>query len=253
MPNPDQSLRTACIRSDVLERERFRRGWSLDELAKQADVNIKTLGRVIKGKPAYWSTIKTIAHALGLEPEALHDAGHHQHSSSQTFFEIRVRTFGTIEGPEQLALLMRVAEELVANLSAKGIDVVSQENNLSLSRGNKDSERLLICVEGVRSDASNEVAMLSFHPPALPWFYCAIRPDKLADFERFCAQAAFDPEKLPRIFGEQLAVGFGIVPHSTLTDMILRSLAVSPSSGPSSDATIQKIDPTAHRTNRLSE
>lgn len=65
---------TAAIRVDEVERLRALKGWSVEALAAGSGMSVRALRRILNGKPAFYQSIASIAQALGVVPETLHDA-----------------------------------------------------------------------------------------------------------------------------------------------------------------------------------
>ncbi len=65
------------IRPDVVQRLREGKGWSQEELARKAGIDVKTLSRMVKGLECNISTVAFVAGALNTEAAQIIDNGEH--------------------------------------------------------------------------------------------------------------------------------------------------------------------------------
>jgi len=139
-----ESSRTVIVRANLVEQERTRLAWSVETLAHEAGLSMRTLTRIQQGHAIFQSSARRLAKALGVSAGLLCSPT----SDTESFFELRVRTSGIVDSHVQLAQLMSITQELVVKLTAAGIVVHSQDSSVSMPGYRGGSKRVTVSVEG---------------------------------------------------------------------------------------------------------
>lgn len=136
-------------RIDEVERLRMAKGYSVDDLAKRAHIDKKTLMRVFDGKPLFLSRIARIAAALGTSPQSLIvDQQPQRPEPLEARFRVSLQVAGTLTSHTQVAKLDSLLQEVAASLQSAGITVHAKSQEALI-----DASGIAICYY-VASDSS---------------------------------------------------------------------------------------------------
>ena len=151
----------ACkLISDEIERQRQARGWTLEDLANAADIDVKTVSRAVNGEMIYFSTARCLARALNVSCESLllqPPATKITRQSGRYTFSIT--TMGLVETPEQLALVSKIAGELVSRLRDSNIHV-HDFNLQQIQHPAEGGPFAVVKVDAPRDDANSHLCKL---------------------------------------------------------------------------------------------
>lgn len=212
MSSKRKASRTATVHPDTLERERARLAWSVELLAEKSGIHVKTIRRLMMGKPAYLSTIRAISGALGVPIAYL--TGQLFNLLSPDAFELNIRTVGHVQSRKQFDQVVRETNAIVTRLRAKGISVVTHDVRVSLPKDKETSERIVLSVEGKRRVKVIGIVRSGTIPFSF-WYFFAVKPAKLGELLQALIDKTLDSKEIrDHHFGEVLAEGhFDTVPE----------------------------------------
>lgn len=169
---PQRATRTHTCSPGAIERMRLAKGMSVESLAAKAGIAVKTVKRIISGKPAFLENIASLARALGTTCAALLNTPlTAQRPPNAGTFSVDISLSGVITSPEQSQLLVSLTPKIVAGLQDAGVKVTSATSKLALDSPDPLETTRIICeIFGLLEDGG----------PC--WIIAAVRPSRYAEF-----------------------------------------------------------------------
>ncbi len=163
-------------RTDEIERLRLHRGLSLDKLARDARIHIRTLKRLLRGNRAYLHTIARIAEALGtrcdnllLHPPGLAPLASDEHTLSE--FALAISLIGRCDSSSDVTHLTRIAPAIAEELRQKGVSLASYESTLQVSTPlSAESPETIVLLYGRKENGSPMWVFVALHPSKIALF-----------------------------------------------------------------------------------
>jgi transcriptional regulator with XRE-family HTH domain len=197
--------RTYVCDKDVIERLRRERGLALEALAAEAGIHLRTLRRVLSGKPAYLSTLTQLARPLGVPVAALVKgsvADSTPVSEAQSAFNLTLTVDGVALTEHAIAPL-EAAQKLTAYLVASGCSVAAVQAGIRVD----EAERTIMLVFGFMAHGG----------PC--WIYAAVRPSKQQAFSAAHKDGSLDLHAFDA-YGEIVVSGEGRLPPDEVTSKV---------------------------------
>lgn len=199
-----------CLSSEI-ERARQTRGWSLETLAEKADLNIRTVKRMLAGRPAYFQSIAALASALGVSTTRLVNGIGSPNADSQ-YRPVRYTTSLSLEGlvaNGQGIPLIDLPRRVVDILQREGISVMVANSSTAVD----DSTRIIVTLLGLVDEG-----------PA--WLYVAVKPSQYRAFEIARDQNRVNFQDFER-FGEVIVSGLGATPPPDVAAKVQQMYALT--------------------------
>jgi transcriptional regulator with XRE-family HTH domain len=221
MAEAEKPKRTTPVSPTALERERLRLAWSIEKLAAESGVDVKTIRRLMKGGNAYFSTVDRVAKAMAISARVLTlGIGAFIPSPQEKSLNTTIRTVGEIQNRDQLEQVVTATNEYAARLQAAGITIVSHKMLLSPFPNDDSGVRIVLSMErnAVKLKPPPMLEVLGVAPlitgmlSTCCWFFVAVRPAKLAEVLRNLENDRFDLVDFSKGCGEILALGPGSTP-----------------------------------------
>lgn len=221
--------RAYTLRGDEIERLRTARGWNLETLSAKADINLRTLGRILDGKPAYLTTAARLAAALNVDCKTLLDGYTPAPGKTKGLITLRVSAIGDIGSADQIGELAKVMEDIVARMATAGIRV--HTGDAEISKSDDDDVRIIVRIDAF-SLPNPGAGPYGFEPV---WMYAAIRPAMY--------QALLDAHETSTLalsrgferYGTSLIGGWGYAPPRQIVRAVERFAAERPQASDESD------------------
>lgn len=166
-----KAKRTHTCRTDEIERLRNARGLSAERLAALAGIHLRTLRRIMKGRPAYLENISAIADVLKVPCDTLLATykvpGYSPVSLQVNTFTLNIALTGTVDSQSQFATLATLTPDVISKLAALGIEVHSYDAQFTVSEKAGDAhQRVIVLIYGKLESG------MSF------WCFAAIKPSR---------------------------------------------------------------------------
>ena len=192
--------RTFPIRPDVVENLRLSSGKSLETVANDAQIHVKTLKRLLGGSEAYLETIQSLAVALNTTTDALRADVEPGVQPRLTQFSLDLSLSGHFQDPSKLGVLVQITPQIIALLAANGIKLTDHKAALSVNEA---------AGEGLKRTIALIYGLLPNKKPF--WAFVAVITNKYAFFLEDQKSGAIDMTNF-KPYGEIIICGEGISP-----------------------------------------
>lgn len=203
--------RTYPVLTDAVERLREARGLTREKLAEAAEINVKTLRRLLNGEEAYLDTINKLATVLRTTPDALRADLAVTEPEQVTTFSLDLNLSGTAADPHTALSLVTLTPKIIDLLKAHGINVTGHQAGLGMQQYGGDAlsqfKRTIALVYGILANGNPF------------WAFVAVITHKYQQFLVDQKQGKLDLTRFEP-YGEIIICGEGLCPDDGIIERV---------------------------------
>ncbi len=204
--------RTYPVLANEVDRLRQSLGLSLERLARDAGIDIKTLRRILNGKQAYLDTIQAIATVLRTTPDSLRADASAVEPEHLTTYTLDLHLQGYVKDPLAALSIVSLTPKIIEMLREHGVEVTGHQAALGMQQYSGDAfhelKRTIALIYGVLANGGPF------------WAFVAVRTHKYKQFIIDQSQGKIDLTQF-EFYGELIICGEGRYPD----DEVIKKVA----------------------------